>query len=272
MLNERQRRAWNELELGPEWLGRQTMQGPVILQPTEMQSTEMRPTELQPAKMQPLPLQPAGQDAWSTIGDEVRGCRRCGLCETRRNTVFGSGPRDARWMLIGEAPGADEDASGEPFVGQAGKLLDQMLASIGLSRERDVFITNVLKCRPPGNRDPEPLEAATCSEYLYRQIDLLQPDLIVLLGRFAMQSVLKTGATIASLRQQVHHYTGSGAQIPIVCTYHPAYLLRNLPEKRKSWEDLCLALDVAGRQQERRREAQAALAPAGVGPQASAGE
>jgi DNA polymerase len=156
-------------------------------------------------------------------------------------------------MLIGEAPGADEDASGEPFVGQAGRLLDQMLLAIGLSRQHDVFITNVLKCRPPGNRNPEPMEAATCSPYLYRQIDLLQPDLILLLGRFAVQSVLKTEASLAALRRQVHRYAGSRGEIPVVCTYHPAYLLRNLTEKKKSWEDLCLAVDVATRQEALRR-------------------
>jgi DNA polymerase len=194
------------------------------------------------------------QISWDEIRAEVQTCKQCGLCETRKRTVFGSGPRSARWMLIGEAPGAEEDARGEPFVGQAGRLLDPMLASIGLSRDADVFITNVLKCRPPGNRNPEPLEAETCSRYLYQQIEMLQPDLIVLLGRFAMQSVLKTDANVASLRQRVHHYPGLRRRIPVICTYHPAYLLRNLPEKRKSWEDLCLALDVARQEQERRRE------------------
>jgi len=149
----------------------------------------------------------------------------------------------------GLTAGAEEDARGEPFVGQAGRLLEQMLAAVGLSRADDVFITNVLKCRPPGNRNPEPLEAETCSGYLYRQIELLQPDLILLLGRFAVQSVLKTDASVAGLRRQVHTYRGTGGDIPVVCTYHPAYLLRNLPEKRKSWEDLCLAMDVAARQQ-----------------------
>jgi DNA polymerase len=160
-------------------------------------------------------------------------------------------------MLVGEAPGAEEDVRGEPFVGQAGLLLDQMLASIGLSRPDDVFITNVLKCRPPGNRNPEPVEAETCSGYLHRQIELLQPDLILLLGRFAVQSVLKTDASLAGLRGRVHTYPGTQGDIPVVCTYHPAYLLRNLPEKRKSWEDLCLAMDVAARRQAARIGAEA---------------
>lgn len=236
MLNSRQERAWNELGLGPQWLRRRrapaAVAGPFIESPDA----------------------PAGsaQAPWAAIRAEVSGCRRCGLCETRKNTVFGSGSQSTRWMLIGEAPGAEEDRSGEPFVGQAGRLLDQMLASIGLSREADVFITNVLKCRPPENRKPEPFEVEACSDYLVRQIDLLQPDLILLLGRSAMQSVLKTDANIASLRQRVHHYTALHGRIPVVCTYHPAYLLRNLPEKKKSWEDLCLALDVAKQQQERR--------------------
>ena len=224
MLTERQARAWNELGLGPLWVSRAPAPAAVAA--------------------------PRAQDAWPTIRAEVSDCRRCGLCQTRTKTVFGSGSQRARWMLVGEAPGAEEDLSGEPFVGQAGRLLDQMLASIGLTRETDVFITNVLKCRPPGNRKPEPVEAETCSSYLYRQIDLLQPDLIVLLGRFAMQSVLGADANIASLRQQVHHYTAAHGRIPVVCTYHPAYLLRNLPEKRKSWEDLCLALEVSARQRE----------------------
>jgi len=197
---------------------------------------------------------PAG-DSWQRVREEVSGCRRCPLCESRRQTVFGSGSERARWMLIGEAPGAEEDAKGEPFVGQAGRLLDQMLAAIDLSRPDDVFITNVLKCRPPGNRNPEPLEAETCSGYLHRQIELLQPDLILLLGRFAAQGVLKTDASVAALRRQVHTYRYPGGEIPVVCTYHPAYLLRSLGDKRKCWEDLCLATDVAARQQARRQDA-----------------
>jgi len=193
-------------------------------------------------------------DRWLQVRQEVGSCRRCGLCETRQRTVFGSGPQHARWMLIGEAPGADEDASGEPFVGMAGRLLDRMLASIGLSRRDDVFITNVLKCRPPGNRNPQPLEAETCSPYLYRQIDLVKPDLLLLLGRFAVQSVLKTDSSLAGLRGRVHRYAAADGDIPVVCTYHPAYLLRNLPEKKKSWEDLCFAVDVAARQRALRPE------------------
>ena len=245
MLTEQQLQAWDELELGPCWVRRGV---PAL---AEAGARDQRHGS---SERQERHAEEAGQpaDSWARIREEVSGCPKCGLCETRTRTVFGSGREDARWMLIGEAPGAEEDASGEPFVGQAGRLLEQMLASIGLSRAEDVFITNVLKCRPPGNRNPEPLEAATCAPYLHRQIELLQPDLILLLGRFAVQSVLGTGAALAGLRRQVHHYRAVHRDIPVVCTYHPAYLLRNPTEKRKSWEDLCLAHDVATRERELR--------------------
>ena len=252
MLNDRQLSAWNELELGPAFVSRV---GPAPAEAPAGGTTAAPADAPAVAAADALADAPAvaaaapAADSWLKVREEVSGCRRCGLCESRRQTVFGSGSERARWMLIGEAPGAEEDARGEPFVGQAGRLLEQMLAAVGLSRADDVFITNVLKCRPPGNRNPEPLEAETCSGYLYRQIELLQPDLILLLGRFAVQSVLKTDASVAGLRRQVHTYRGTGGDIPVVCTYHPAYLLRNLPEKRRSWEDLCLAMDVAARQQ-----------------------
>jgi len=245
MLNDRQLSAWNELELGPVFVSRA---GPSSPEAPAAGAADA-PSDAPAVAAADAPTDAPVADSWLRIREEVSGCRRCGLCESRRQTVFGSGSERARWMLIGEAPGAEEDARGEPFVGQAGRLLEQMLAAVGLSRADDVFITNVLKCRPPGNRNPEPLEAATCSGYLYRQIELLQPDLILLLGRFAVQSVLKTDASVGGLRRQVHTYRGTGGDIPVVCTYHPAYLLRNLPEKRKSWEDLCLAMDVAARQQ-----------------------
>jgi len=245
MLNDRQLSAWNELELGPVFVSRA---GPSSPEAPAAGAADA-PSDAPAVAAADAPTGAPAADSWLRIREEVSGCRRCGLCESRRQTVFGSGSERARWMLIGEAPGAEEDARGEPFVGQAGRLLEQMLAAVGLSRADDVFITNVLKCRPPGNRNPEPLEAATCSGYLYRQIELLQPDLILLLGRFAVQSVLKTDASVGGLRRQVHTYRGTGGDIPVVCTYHPAYLLRNLPEKRKSWEDLCLAMDVAARQQ-----------------------
>jgi uracil-DNA glycosylase family 4 len=174
---------------------------------------------------------------WDTLAGRVSVCERCKLCERRTNAVFGMGDRDADWMLIGEAPGENEDKLGEPFVGQAGKLLDSMLHSVALSREDNVFIANVIKCRPPGNRNPELDEVARCEPYLKRQVALVKPKLIVALGRFAAQSLLKTEASIASLRGRVHDYEG----VPVIVTYHPAYLLRSLPDKAKAWADLCLA-------------------------------
>ena len=174
---------------------------------------------------------------WDTLAARVAVCERCRLCERRTNSVFGVGDREADWMLIGEAPGENEDKLGEPFVGQAGKLLDSMLHAVALSREDNVFIANVIKCRPPGNRNPELDEVARCEPYLKRQVELVKPKLIVALGRFAAQSLLKTEASIASLRGRVHDYQG----VPVIVTYHPAYLLRSLPDKTKAWADLCLA-------------------------------
>jgi DNA polymerase len=159
------------------------------------------------------------------------------LCRSRRQAVPGVGDAAADWMFVGEAPGAEEDAKGEPFVGQAGRLLDNMLAALGMQRERNVYIANVLKCRPPGNRTPEPGEVDACRPYLDRQIALIRPKLIVALGRSAATTLLAVDATIASLRGRVHRYQG----VPLIVTYHPAYLLRNLPDKAKAWEDLCLA-------------------------------
>nr|WP_184041260.1 uracil-DNA glycosylase [Chitinivorax tropicus] len=174
---------------------------------------------------------------WPTLQQEIAGCRACRLCESRKNTVFGVGDPQADWLIVGEAPGGEEDRRGEPFVGPAGKLLDNMLASIGLKRGDNVFIANVLKCRPPQNRDPDPHEVAQCEPFLLRQIELIQPKIIIALGRFAAQSLTKSDARIGSLRGQVHQYHGR----PLIITYHPAYLLRNLPDKAKAWEDLCLA-------------------------------
>ena len=180
---------------------------------------------------------------WAALEQRVSGCTDCQLCNGRTQTVFGVGDRQAEWMLVGEAPGENEDLQGEPFVGQAGKLLDNMLAAVGLARGRNVFIANVLKCRPPGNRNPEPEEVAQCEPYLRRQIALIQPKLIVVLGRFAAQSLLRTTTPIGKLRGTVHSYEG----IPVVVTYHPAYLLRTLSDKARAWEDLCLAREVHAR-------------------------
>jgi len=180
---------------------------------------------------------------WPTLAASVAGCTDCGLCSTRTNTVFGVGDQRAEWMLVGEAPGENEDLQGEPFVGQAGKLLDNMLAALGLARDRNVYIANVLKCRPPGNRNPEPDEVAQCEPYLKRQIALIKPKVIVVLGRFAAQSLLRSTTPIGKLRGTVHTYEG----IPVVVTYHPAYLLRTLTDKARAWEDLCLAREVHDR-------------------------
>ena len=174
---------------------------------------------------------------WQELKTAVAACKDCPLHEKRTQAVFGVGDENADWLFIGEGPGAEEDAKGEPFVGQAGKLLDSMLSSIGLKRGENVYIANVVKCRPPGNRKPEPQEAQQCEPYLERQIALIQPKLIIALGRIAVQSLLQTDATISSLRGRVHDYRG----IPLIVAYHPAYLLRNLPDKAKAWADLCFA-------------------------------
>jgi uracil-DNA glycosylase family 4 len=176
---------------------------------------------------------------WDELEARVSACERCRLCEKRTNTVFGVGDRAADWMLIGEAPGENEDKLGEPFVGQAGKLLDSMLRALSLARGDNVYIANVVKCRPPGNRNPEPDEVARCEPYLQRQVALLKPKLIVALGRVAAQNLLKTDASISTLRGRVHRYE----DVPVIVTYHPAYLLRSLPDKAKAWVDLCLAHD-----------------------------
>ncbi|CAN7320566.1 uracil-DNA glycosylase [Trinickia sp. LjRoot230] len=193
-----------------------------------------------------LDAPPAGPSAdpvhalgWDALEARVSGCERCRLCEKRTNAVFGVGDRQADWMLIGEAPGENEDKLGEPFVGQAGKLLDGMLRALSLARGDNVYIANVVKCRPPGNRNPEPDEVARCEPYLRQQVALLKPKLIVALGRVAAQNLLKTDASISSLRGRIHRYE----DVPVIVTYHPAYLLRSLPDKAKAWVDLCLAHD-----------------------------
>jgi len=187
--------------------------------------------------------------SWPELQQAVAECTACGLCKSRRNTVFGVGDESAQWMIVGEAPGAEEDARGEPFVGQAGRLLDSMLAALKLSRADNVYIANVLKCRPPGNRNPEPVEVAQCSPHLVRQLELIRPKLILAMGRFAAQTLLNTEASIASLRGKLHEYKG----VPVIVSYHPAYLLRNLPDKAKAWEDLVFARRTMAKLQESRR-------------------
>jgi len=174
--------------------------------------------------------------------EDIGGCTACPLCKTRRMTVPGVGDLRAQWMFVGEAPGADEDAQGEPFVGAAGQLLDNMLAALGLARAENVYIANVLKCRPPNNRTPEPGEALACAPYLDRQIELIAPRLIVALGRSAACRLLATDAPVSSLRNRVHRYRGT----PLIVTYHPAYLLRTPADKAKAWEDLLFARRTLG--------------------------
>ncbi|SDY27431.1 uracil-DNA glycosylase family protein [Nitrosomonas sp. Nm33] len=174
---------------------------------------------------------------WAQLKAAVAGCTACPLCQSRTQTVFGVGDEQADWLFIGEGPGAKEDEIGEPFVGQAGKLLDNMLRAIQLQRGDRVYITNIVKCRPPNNRNPEPSEAEQCHPYLARQIVLIKPKLIVALGKIAAQNLLHTNESIANLRGKLHYYS----DIPLIVTYHPAYLLRALAEKAKAWEDLCFA-------------------------------
>ncbi len=183
---------------------------------------------------------PADELDWSELRACVAACVRCELSQSRTNTVFGVGNPDADWMIIGEAPGAEEDRRGEPFVGRAGKLLDQMLFAIGHSRD-SVFIANILKCRPPDNRDPKPDETAACRDYLQRQIALIKPKIILAVGRIAAQTLLASDEPVGRMRGRQHDLDG----IPLVVTYHPAYLLRSPSQKRKSWSDLCLATRLA---------------------------
>jgi uracil-DNA glycosylase len=189
---------------------------------------------------------------WPELRATVAACRACTLCESRTQTVFGVGHEQAQWMVVGEAPGENEDLQGEPFVGAAGQLLDRMLAALGLTRGTEgpappsqrVYIANTLKCRPPRNRNPSPEEMAQCEPFLVRQIELLKPRIILAMGRFAVQALLRSDAPVGKLRGRVHRYQG----VPLIVTYHPAYLLRSLPEKARAWEDLCLAASVAEQQ------------------------
>lgn len=180
---------------------------------------------------------------WASLETAVRSCTRCPLHSTRTQGVFGVGDRAARWMVIGEAPGADEDRQGEPFVGRAGQLLNAMLRGIGLKREQ-VFIANILKSRPPANRDPRPEEARACIPYLFRQIELINPKLILCVGRIAAQTLLQTDTPIGKLRGKLHRIAAAkqSQDWPMIVTYHPAYLLRSPAEKRKSWDDLLFAV------------------------------
>lgn len=215
--------VFNELGIGPAWRLREPPASPLSTLDSPLSALDSRLS--------------APAYTWDQLADAVAQCTACKLSATRTQGVLGVGDRTADWLIIGEAPGAEEDAQGEPFVGQAGKLLDAMLASIGLRRGDNVYITNVLKSRPPGNRNPAQDEIAACMPYLLNQIALIQPKIILALGRFAAQSLLDTDEAIARLRGQVHQFQ----HVPLVVTYHPAYLLRNLTDKARAWEDLCLA-------------------------------
>jgi uracil-DNA glycosylase family 4 len=245
------------------WVSRQApFESPVALAPAVETPGASAPARMPAARMPaaapqallapaPLARQPRGPIAgdWAGLREQIAGCTACDqLCKARTQTVFGVGNLQAEWLVIGEAPGAEEDRQGEPFVGRAGQLLNAMLLAIGLPRET-VFIANVLKCRPPGNRDPRPEEVANCLPFLSRQIELLRPKMLLAVGRIAAQNLLATDAPLARLRGKLHRFGDAGT--PLVITYHPAYLLRTPADKRKAWEDLKFARatseQVAGR-------------------------
>ena len=253
------------LGLGPLYVRREVLQAPVAdcTVPSPHAATEAlpesRPTERAAAPARPPAAPPVDATVglpnphrdqaiapmnWAELETAVQACRACKLGNSRHQAVFGSGSAHARWMIVGEAPGAEEDRQGQPFVGAAGQLLDAMLQSIGLDRQADdpqraVYVANVLKCRPPGNRNPQPDEVAQCVPWLQRQVALLRPTLILALGRFAAHSLLGSQAPISQLRGQVHAFGG----IPVIVSYHPAYLLRNPADKARVWRDLCFARD-----------------------------
>lgn len=221
---------------------------PPVVQPSEPESASE--ARIAPLERTPLPVaqavsphpavQAEGLD-WDGLAEAVAGCRACRLCERRKQAVLGVGDHRAEWMFVGEGPGAEEDERGEPFVGQAGRLLDAMLASVGMQRGQNVYIANAVKCRPPGNRTPERDEIEACRPYLERQIALVKPRLLIAMGRPAAQTLLRQDdlRISASRKRLFQHESG----IPVVVTYHPAYLLRNLTDKAKAWEDLCFAQD-----------------------------
>ena len=231
-----------ELGLGPVWRLRQPA-AEATVPPVPERSTDAGVSP--PLTFdQPAPTDDGDDRAaaiarmgWDELKTAVADCRACGLCQARQQAVLGVGDIEADWLFVGEGPGAEEDERGEPFVGQAGKLLDAMLAAIDLQRGRKVYIGNVVKCRPPGNRTPEPEETAACFPYLQRQIELIRPKLIVALGKPAAETLLNAEVKVGAARGRLFDYRG----IPLIVTYHPAYLLRNLPDKAKAWEDLCFA-------------------------------
>jgi DNA polymerase len=235
--------------LGVDVYVRRELPPPAAPEPGSSPSPAVLPAASSPAGATPAVMMQIATDEdpatldWDALSARVAACTRCELHSTRTQAVFGVGSRTARWMFIGEAPGAEEDKQGEPFVGRAGQLLTSMLKALGLRRE-DVYIANVLKCRPPGNRDPRPEEARACRAYLDRQIELVSPTLIVAVGRIAAQNLLGTDSALARLRGRVHAL--GERRWPLLVTYHPAYLLRSPGEKRKAWQDLLFARRVFG--------------------------
>jgi DNA polymerase len=223
-------RILKEMGLGPIWK---------LRQPPKKKRSEPAPAESAPIDDRTSSI--AVMD-WDELKQAVAACTACELCKMRKQAVLGVGDPQADWLFIGEGPGAEEDERGEPFVGQAGKLLDAMLAAIDLKRGSGVYIANAVKCRPPNNRTPEPAETAACWPFLARQIELIQPKLIVTLGKPAAQTLLQQEVTISRARGMTHDFAG----IPLIVTYHPAYLLRNLPDKAKAWEDLCFMRKTMG--------------------------
>ena len=235
----------DEMGLSPQWVLRETQPSVRARGAVEGLAKPLAEVVVEDPQEAPAGIQASAPDVaqmdWPTLRQTILDCRACGLCSKRKQAVPGVGDERASWLFIGEGPGAEEDARGEPFVGQAGRLLDAMLAAIDLQRGEDVYIANAVKCRPPGNRTPEAAEMAACWPYLRRQIELIRPKLIVLLGKVAVSAVLGGEGSLASMRGKSLAFRDGDLDIPVVVTYHPAYLLRNLPDKAKAWEDLCRA-------------------------------
>ena len=242
---------WHALGMGPRWVRRAASAGAgaQAQAPFDVEVEGEGEAEAEVQADRSGSGDAAGRgERWVALRAQVLSCTRCALAQGRTQAVFEAGQRDARWMVVGEAPGAEEDARGEPFVGQAGRLLDNMLGAIGLDRAgaqgEPVYIANVLKCRPPSNRNPAPEEVACCEPFLRRQIALVRPRIILAMGRFAAQSLLRTEAAVGTLRGSVHRLPGAEDGPPVLVTYHPAYLLRTPADKSRAWADLCLARQV----------------------------
>ncbi|GAA5161458.1 uracil-DNA glycosylase [Viridibacterium curvum] len=238
-----------EMGIKPVWRLRQTVPAEEALAPQQALPDLLPVAQIESASetaVAPMPVVARRHEAadaaddWAALAREVAECRACKLCETRKQAVLGVGDTQASWMLVGEGPGAEEDERGEPFVGQAGKLLDAMLGSVGLTRGKGVYIANSVKCRPPGNRTPTEEEILACRPFLERQIRMVQPHLLIALGRPAAQTLLGQEISISAARGRTHRY----GELPVLVTYHPAYLLRTPQDKAKAWEDLCRATDL----------------------------